>query len=112
MGNTVESERHEEKGTVSYTKPKSVVTREIAGQTLLVPVEGKLANLQSVFALDPVAAFIWERLETACDESDLVRAVVDSFDVDEATAAQDVRAFVECLREAGLIEGAASAATD
>ncbi len=97
---------------VKYVKPGPVVTREIAGETLLVPVQGNLAERQQVFALDPVAALIWSRLDTPCNESDLVNTVLDGFDVDQATASRDVHEFVEELREAGLVEIAGEETAD
>jgi hypothetical protein len=46
-----------------YRKKKDLVTREIAGETLIVPTRGNLADMQRIFALDGVAAFIWQHLE-------------------------------------------------
>ena len=46
-----------------YRKKKNFVTREVAGETLIVPLRGKLADMQRIFALDAVAAFIWQNLD-------------------------------------------------
>lgn len=41
-----------------YRHSGDVVNRQILGDTLLVPVRGKLADLQRIFALNPVARHI------------------------------------------------------
>jgi hypothetical protein len=45
-----------------YRKKKDLVTREIAGETLIVPTRGNLADMQRIFALNGVAGFIWQHL--------------------------------------------------
>jgi hypothetical protein len=79
--------------------------REIAGETILVPVAGELARLQEFFVLDAVADFIWQRLDGATTIDDLVRQLVVEFDVDGDTARSDLLTFVAELEEAGLVRG-------
>jgi hypothetical protein len=92
--------------SATYVRRESVISRDIAGQTLLIPVRGQLATLQQVFTVDPVARFIWDRLESPSGEDDVVRGVVAKFEVDEATARKDVREFIRELLDAALIEAA------
>ena len=46
-----------------YKKTESVVTREIAGETMLIPITSQLADMQQIFALDAVSALIWSLLD-------------------------------------------------
>jgi hypothetical protein len=82
--------------------------REIAGETILVPVAGELARLQEFFVLDEVADFIWQRLDGATTFDDLVHQLVREFDVDDETARTDLLAFLADLQAAGLVRGAGS----
>jgi hypothetical protein len=51
-------------------------------------------------------ALLYELLQTGeRGRDELVRALLDEFDVDEAQAAQDVDAFIAQLEDAGLLEG-------
>lgn len=50
------------------------------------------------------AAFLMEQLQKECSEEDLVAALLEQYEVDEATAVRDVQAFVETIREAGMLE--------
>ena len=81
------------------------VLREIADEILLVPVRGRLAQLQQLFVLNPVAHFIWQELDGAQCLEDVHRRVVESFDVSPGEARADLLEL-ENLREAGLVDRA------
>jgi hypothetical protein len=86
-----------------FRKKEDIVTRRIAGETLLVPVYGDLANMERIFALDPVAAFIWEQLDEEKSLKDIRDGVLDAFDVNEEQAETDIFEFIEELIKASLI---------
>ena len=82
---------------------KELVKREIAGDTILVPVGKTMYDSRGMFILNELGAFIWDHLEEAETEADLVRAVTEEYDVEEVVAAADVHEFAEKLRELGVI---------
>jgi len=43
---------------------RSFVTREIGGETLIVPVTGHVMELESIYVLNPVGSRIWELLRS------------------------------------------------
>ncbi len=86
-----------------FTRVGPFASRCIAGETILVPLRGDVARLESIFTLSPVAAFIWHSLSKPSDEDTLVSLVVAEFEVDEATARVDVHEFLETMREEGLV---------
>lgn len=53
---------------------------------------------------NPSAALLWRALVAGCTREQLVGALVDSFEVDPATAGSDVDAFLEDLGTRGLLE--------
>lgn len=86
----------------------SFVTRQVAGETLIVPVSGSVADLESIFVLNEVGSHIWHALGSPATVDDLVRAVVAKFDVTAESARADVLAFLEDLssrRLVGAVEG-------
>ena len=85
-------------------KKDNIVTRTIAGETLLVPLADRLADLPAMFALDEVAAFIWEKIDGTHTEAQICEAVVRNFDVGPEKAGRDVREFVRQLVDGGLVE--------
>ena len=90
----------------------SFVTRQIAGETLIVPVSGSVTDLESIFVLNEVGSLVWNLLQRSpVSVDDLVRAVVAEFDVKADVAAVDVAAFLDDLSSRRLVravEGQAS----
>ncbi len=87
-------------------KRGDIVTREIAGETILVPIRGKLVDLQRVFTTNPAGALIWQQLDGRATLGEIRDRVVVTFDVEAGRAASDVQAFVGDLVGAGLLEEA------
>lgn len=81
-----------------------VVSRQVAGETLLIPIRGRLADMQRIFAIDPVAAHVWDLLSEPRTLDDMVERVTASFEVTVADAHRDVGEFLDSLAAAGLIE--------
>jgi hypothetical protein len=87
-----------------YRRKETVVRRDVAGQTLLVPIGSGTANLQRVFSLDAAGRCIWEALAEARTEDQLAAAVCERFDVDEERARSDARSFIADLLKAELAD--------
>ena len=56
------------------------------------------------FELDSVGALIWQLCDGKHQLSQIVSTVTNSYDVDEATASNDVLQLIAELRAAGLLE--------
>lgn len=72
--------------------------RQVAGQTVVLPVGGEL-DLNMMITLNDTGAFLWERLQTETDEAALVAALLAEYDVDRATAEKSVAAFLKKLND-------------
>lgn len=94
---------HQMRWETAYRKRDDVVTREIAGETMLIPIRGKLVDMQRIFSLNPVAAHIWQQLDGTKNVAEALGDVLEAFSVDEAQAKSDIEEFVGDLLEAGLI---------
>lgn len=87
-----------------FRQRPDLVQRSIAGEELLVPIRGQLADLERIFSMNPVGAQIWRALDGTRDVESLVDHVHASFDVDRARLYEDVCGFLSELLNAGLIE--------
>lgn len=56
------------------------------------------------FRLNGTGTFLWELLREPDSEDQMVQALMGRYDVDEARAQEDVRAFVETLTANGFLE--------
>ena len=87
-----------------FKKKDTIVSREIAGEYFLVPIRGKLADMQKIFTLNPVAEYIWQELDNK-NLNDICNGVVSAFEVGKEQAQSDIKEFIAELLEADLIEG-------
>lgn len=77
--------------------------RQVAGQTVVLPVGGDL-DLNMMITLNDTGAFLWEKLQAETDETALVSALLAEYDVDQDTARGAVAAFVEKLNAHGFLD--------
>ena len=85
---------------------QDVIVREIAGEVFLVPIRGRLADLQELFVLNDVGEWVWQHLDGAFSADELADGLADAFEVTSEDALADVEAFLGELHEAGLLEPA------
>lgn len=82
---------------------KELIKREIAGDTILVPVGKTVLDSNGLFVLNELGAFIWELLPAVKDEAEICEAILREYDVSEEEAARDVGAFLENLRKMDIV---------
>lgn len=80
------------------------VVRSIAGESVVVALGEASKNFNGIIKLNDTGRFIWDRLSDGAEFSELVSAILSEYEIDEATAEADVKAFVETLEGAGIIE--------
>jgi len=87
-----------------YSKSDNIVCRRIMDETILVPIRGNLADMQRIYTLNPIGAFIWDRLDGKKKLAEARNDVLAQFDVDPEEAEADIIEFIKQVREAGLIK--------
>jgi len=87
-----------------FVRTKSVVSRTVAGETLIVPIRGKVGDLASIYSFNEVGSLIWNLLQTPQHLSELVGAVEKTYEVRVERAEQDVIQFLGDLLAANLVE--------
>lgn len=79
------------------------ILREVAGNYIVVAVGGAVKDFNGVINLNETGAFLWGKLQDGIDEEGLVQALLSEYEVEEDLARKDVRAFVEKLQGAKLL---------
>ena len=82
---------------------RELMKRDIAGECFLVPIGKTVYDANGLFVLTDVGAFLWDLLPGAAGTDALVQAVLEEYDVDEATARADIEAFLEKLRSMDIV---------
>jgi hypothetical protein len=94
----------------SYVRASSVVSRVIAGETLIVPVRGGVGDLASIYSLNQVASSIWNAIAEPCSEEKIIECIAEEFAGEAPQVEQDVKSFLAEMQSAGLVEAVGVAA--
>ena len=87
-----------------YRRCADVVTRTVAGETLLVPVRHGLADMERLFTLNETGAEIWAGLDGRATIDELAAALAARHEVALPEARGDVRDLLATLHGAALAE--------
>ena len=82
---------------------KELIKREIAGDTILVPVGQTVLDSNGLFVLNELGAFIWELLPDAKDEAEICEAILREYEVTYEEASRDVAEFMEKLKKLEIL---------
>ncbi|HTS08919.1 MAG TPA: PqqD family protein [Candidatus Eisenbacteria bacterium] len=88
----------------AVVRSQSVVARVIAGETLIVPIRGKVGDLASIYSFNGTGTLIWKLLETPKTVKQLAEAIANEYDVVEDHAERDVAEFVGEMKAVGLVD--------
>ena len=83
---------------------ENFMLRKVADCFVVVPIGAAVAQFNGMINLNEAGAFLWQQLENDTTSEAVVAAMLEQYDVDEATAKADVDKFIAQLREASLIE--------
>ena len=83
---------------------KEFITRTIAGETVVVPTGAAAARLNGMITLNDTGAFIWKFLQEEHTKEELLAAMLEELEVDEACAREDIEGFTGVLMEQGMLE--------
>ena len=87
----------------SFVRDDELTTRVIAGETLVVPVRGRVGDLDSIYTLNEVASRIWQLIGEGFTVRRIIEVVSDEFEVESVEAERDVSELLASMEEAGLI---------
>jgi hypothetical protein len=86
-----------------HVRAGGIVTREIAGETILVPIRQGVGDLSCIFTLNETGSFLWGLIDGERSIDDLVQEVCEAFHVPDEAAARDVAGFLSEMEQAGLL---------
>ena len=91
----------------SFIKDENLMTRNIAGETLIVPVRNRVGDLSAIYTLNEVAARVWQLLDSQTEVKGIVNAITSEYKVTADEAAADIAELLQTWEEAGLVRAAA-----
>lgn len=79
-----------------------MVCRKVDDEMVLVPLVDNVAEMNVIYTLNEVAAFIWEKIDDVDTLEEIAEAVADNFDIDSKNAMEDINSFFEDIRNANI----------
>ena len=88
---------------VRHARNTAIVSRDVAGETIVVPICRGVGDLDSVYTFNPVGQSLWRLLESGRSVEELANWVVTHYEVDAKQAVVDVQSYLSELQEVGLL---------
>ena len=86
-----------------YRQDDSIVSRRIEDEVILVPIRQNVADLESIYTLSEVGAYVWEQIDGHRTTAEILPLMVGEFEVSEEEAQKDLTEFIQQLSSVGAI---------
>jgi hypothetical protein len=91
---------------VVLVRNPAIVSRVIAGETLVVPICSGVGDMEAVYTFNGPGAQLWDLLEQKLSAEELGVWLTQNFEVTAEVARADVQTFVDDLKQTGLLMSA------
>ena len=86
-----------------YVRDEHVVTRVIAGETIIVPMKRTVEDMKAIFTLNEMAGVIWERIDGRASVAELISSIYQEYRVSPEAVVRDVVELLTSFENSGLI---------
>jgi hypothetical protein len=86
-----------------FSKGEDFVARDIAGETIIVPVRDGVGDLNSIYTLNELGTKIWQLIDGQTHVKDIVDIITGEYKVTEEEVTKDLIDYLDSLEAAGLI---------
>lgn len=83
---------------------KEFVLREIAGDYVIIPTGKTALAFNGLITVNEVGADLWKMLQSDVTFEELLQGILEEYEVDEETAREDIREFLEKLQQGGILD--------
>lgn len=84
-------------------KSELFIHREIAGESLLIPVGEATQQINGMIQLNEVATFIWKNIDKTASLDDLAKLVCEEYEVEFDEVREDVNKLCKDFYDRGMI---------
>jgi hypothetical protein len=90
-----------------FVRNREVVSRQIEGELIIVPIRRGVGDMNSLYTLNPVGSVLWDFMAEDHSIPEMVQRVCDEFEVNATEARKDIQAFLDSMVEEKLVESVA-----
>jgi hypothetical protein len=80
------------------------IIKIVAGENIVVAVGAESERFNGMLNLTETGALLWQKLCNGATIDSLTKALTDEYEVEQAQAEADARAFVQKLAESGFLD--------
>jgi hypothetical protein len=87
-----------------FVRNRDVVSRQIEGELIIVPVRRGVGDMNSLYTLNSVGSVLWEFMAQEHSLPEMVKCVCQQFEVSSSRAKKDIESFLDSMLEEKLIQ--------
>ena len=89
---------------IDMVAKQGFILRNVVDEHILMPTGDNIGKFNGTVLLNDVAAFVWEKLQNPISKDDLLKAVLDEFEVEKDAAEADLDSLLTRFKEYDVIE--------
>jgi len=89
-----------------YDKNPDFIFRKILKEFILIPIRQNVADMESIYTLDGVGAFVWDELDGQITLADIQSEILNEYEVEPSVVRQDLEDLIENLEAIGAVRRA------
>lgn len=82
---------------------KEYVLRQIGDDYIIVPVGEAVLNFNGMLTVNETGAFLWEELVKGTNKGELLRTLMDNYEVTQEEAEKDIDEFLDVLYKNNIL---------
>jgi hypothetical protein len=86
-----------------YERNRDYIFRRIVDELVLVPIHQDVADMDCIYTMNSLGAFIWEKLDGPTTQAELQTAIVDEYAVAPEVVAADLDSFLKEMTAIGAV---------
>lgn len=86
-----------------YERNPDFIYRRIVDESVLVPIHQDVANMDSIYTLNSIGAFIWENLTQPMTQNKLQNVIMAEYDADPEILGSDIKRFLTEMTTIGAL---------
>ncbi len=87
-----------------YRVKEGFIVRKIGEYVMAVPVGAQTSEMHGMIALSESGELLWNALEKGATIEELTEILTKNYEVEVAVATEDVKKFIDSLKEQGALE--------
>ena len=87
-----------------FVRESHWVTREIASETIVVPIRSHAGEVDAIYTLNELGTMIWQLIDGETSVRQIADEICTAYNVAPERATADIVDFLQSLRAAGIIK--------